>query len=229
MARRVNRGSFRRGELIAGIFVCPEKLIFLSSSRITRGIFNFRLRRRPPAPGLLQQKYEQLVGGKGQRLPIDIDPRNGGNESLQKLLDEFGELPPTHTVATGGGGRHFYFRFPVGATEKLAGKLGDGIDIKSNGGYIVAPPSTRASGGAYRIANDTEPAELTGWLLECLTQKNKLPRDPKLSVANKSELEHQPPSTRFGGGFGKIYVEGETENCSTSAARCAGAARRRRR
>ncbi|MGI8494202.1 MAG: bifunctional DNA primase/polymerase [Pyrinomonadaceae bacterium] len=139
---------------------------------------------------------------------LDIDPRNGGNESLQKLLDEFGELPPTFTVATGGGGRHFYFQFPVGAAEKLAGKLGDGVDIKSSGGYIVAPPSTHKSGGVYRVENDSEPAALPGWLLELLTRKNKLPRDPNLSIANKSAFDYQPASTRRGGGFGKIYVEG---------------------
>lgn len=116
----------------------------------------------------------------------------GGDDSLQKLLDEFGTLPPTFTVATGGGGRHFYFGFPAGAEEKLAGKLGDGIDIKSSGGYIVAPPSTHKSGGAYRIANDSEPAELPGWLLELLTRKNKLPRDLNLSVTHKSAFDYQP-------------------------------------
>lgn len=149
------------------------------------------------------------TGVKSGIVCLDIDPRNNGNETLQKLLDEFGELPLTFTVATGGGGRHFYFQFPVGATEKLAGKLGDGIDIKTEGGYVVAPPSTHASGGAYRIENDLETAALPGWLLELLTRKNKLPRDPNLSVANKSEFDYQPASTRIGGGFGKIYTEGK--------------------
>lgn len=86
--------------------------------------------------------------------------------------------------------------------------MGDGIDIKATGGYIVAPPSTHASGGAYRVESDSEFAELPDWLLECLTQKNKLPRDYNSAVGNDSAFGYQPASTRTGGGFGKIYVEG---------------------
>ena len=117
-------------------------------------------------------------------------------------------MPPTFTVATGGGGRHFYFRFPVGATEKSAAKLGDGIDIKAAGGYVVAPPSTHACGGAYRIENDLEHAEMSGWLLKLLTRKNKLPRDPNSAVGNDSAFDYQPASTQPDGGFGKIYSKG---------------------
>jgi len=64
---------------------------------------------------------------------VDIDPRNGG--TIDRAL-----MTPTATVATGGGGWHLYYRHPGG---ELAGKLPDraGVDIKSDGGYVVAPPS----------------------------------------------------------------------------------------
>jgi len=74
---------------------------------------------------------------------LDFDPRNGG--------DWYGEagpetLPPTWVVHTGGGGRHYYYR----TRELLRGaKLLSGVDLKGEGGYVVAPPSIHPEGGAY--------------------------------------------------------------------------------
>ena len=74
---------------------------------------------------------------------LDFDPRNGG--------DWYGEagpetLPPTWVVHTGGGGRHYYYR----TREPLRGaKLEAGVDLKGEGGYVVAPPSIHPEGGAY--------------------------------------------------------------------------------
>jgi hypothetical protein len=64
---------------------------------------------------------------------IDIDPRNGG--TLDRAL-----MPPTATVASGGGGWHLLYRHPgVPLAAKLRGH--PGVDIKADGGYLVAPPS----------------------------------------------------------------------------------------
>ena len=64
---------------------------------------------------------------------VDIDPRNGG-----AVLPEL--MPPTRCVRTGSGGWHLYYRHPGGT---LAAKLHGhpGIDVKADGGYVVAPPS----------------------------------------------------------------------------------------
>ncbi|OOZ40234.1 bifunctional DNA primase/polymerase [Solemya elarraichensis gill symbiont] len=43
---------------------------------------------------------------------IDIDPRNGGDETLSKLLGQYGELPQTLQSITGGGGFHLLFKHP---------------------------------------------------------------------------------------------------------------------
>ena len=95
---------------------------------------------------------------------LDIDPRNGGDDSLEDLILEYGELPETLMAHTGGGGRHFFFRIPPGGIK--CGKLADGIDIKGEGGYIVAPPSNHASGGVYRWHfPDAEILEAPDWLL----------------------------------------------------------------
>ena len=95
---------------------------------------------------------------------LDIDPRNGGDDSLADLILEHGELPETLIAHTGGGGRHFFFRIPPDGVR--CGKLADGIDIKGDGGYVVAPPSNHASGGVYRWhVPDAEILDAPDWLL----------------------------------------------------------------
>lgn len=107
---------------------------------------------------------------------LDVDPRNGGDETFAAL----GELPPTATVTTGGGGKHLYFRL----TQPMASgahKLGQGLDIKADGGYVVAPPSIHKSGQAYRWTRDPRGgiADLPAKLLERLIR----PKDHRAPVA----------------------------------------------
>lgn len=78
---------------------------------------------------------------------LDIDPRNGGS------IDS-GLMPRTRCVATGGGGWHLYYRHGGGS---LAAALADrpGVDIKADGGYIVAPPSVHPiTRQPYRTVDD---------------------------------------------------------------------------
>ena len=69
---------------------------------------------------------------------IDVDPRAGGYVELSKLIARLGKLPKGPTAFTGGRGLHLYFKYPG---HKLRGKAAEGIDVKSDGGYVVAPPS----------------------------------------------------------------------------------------
>jgi len=81
---------------------------------------------------------------------LDVDPRNGGEESLETLEGKLGKLPDTPISLTGGGGMHFLFAHPLGLSVKsLANALGPGLDVKGDGGYIVVPPSVHASGRPY--------------------------------------------------------------------------------
>lgn len=83
---------------------------------------------------------------------IDVDPRNGGDESLARLISAAGELPATFEVQTGGGGRHLWFRNSgeaIGCRCDAFGPEYPGLDIKSHGGYIVAPESAHISGRTY--------------------------------------------------------------------------------
>lgn len=87
-----------------------------------------------------------IVTGKASGLvALDIDPRNGGELSLNRLEEGLGRLPRTVTAATGGGGCHYLFRwFPDGKNCKPAA----GIDFQySSGRMIVAAPSTHPDSG----------------------------------------------------------------------------------
>jgi hypothetical protein len=98
---------------------------------------------------------------------LDVDGDDGA-ESLRALERRHGELPPTVSVVTGGGGQHFYFTCSA-PVRNSAGRLGSGLDIRGDGGYVIAPPSVHASGRAYEWDNDPDDVELASlpaWLLE---------------------------------------------------------------
>lgn len=103
-------------------------------------------------------------------LVVDIDPRNGGDESWESLVSKGGSLPATAEQITGGGGRHIVFRDPGVPVPK---ELAPGIDIKSSGGYIIVAPSLHPSGQCYEWDGIEgprallDPAPVPAWLLEC--------------------------------------------------------------
>jgi len=105
---------------------------------------------------------------------VDVDPDKGGAASLAALEREHSPLPIGPTVLTGGGGRHLYFAVhrPI---RNSAGRLGSGLDIRAEGGFIVVPPSRHASGRRYRWAEgqsffDLELPTMPDWMLARLTQ-----------------------------------------------------------
>jgi hypothetical protein len=98
---------------------------------------------------------------------VDIDPRDGGDESWRALEAEHGEVPPTWRVITGSKGEHVYFGCPPGVVvTNLVSKimteppLGPGIDIRTTGGYVVAPPSRHMCGGVYDWSVDHHPQDI---------------------------------------------------------------------
>ena len=104
-----------------------------------------KLVERPP-----QFNLGIATGKASDTVIIDIDPRNGGNETLAALKRKLGQLPETVTVNTGGGGTHLYFNAPRKRLRSAV--IGEGVDFLADGKYVVVPPSLHGSGGQYRWA-----------------------------------------------------------------------------
>lgn len=101
-----------------------------------------------------------VTGEISNLIVLDIDPKHGGDGMLGRLEQKFGMLPDTVEAVTGGEGRHLYFAHPLGLTRNRIG-LAQGIDLRGDGGYIVAPPSIHPSGRPYEWAAGRSPEEIT--------------------------------------------------------------------
>jgi putative DNA primase/helicase len=117
---------------------------------------------------------------------IDVDPRNGGDQAWTALLDQYGHPEATTAFAlvqqTGGGGQHYLFEWDSAVRK---GKLGEGIDVKRDGGYIVVEPSVTTKAYAFDDWDlFAEPPPLRpapAWLLRLLSVPVETPATGKTS------------------------------------------------
>ncbi len=79
---------------------------------------------------------------------LDIDNRNGGRDSLRRIIVQHGDLPETVLCRTGGGGLHVYFAYPRSFVPSRNSML-PGVDLRGEGGYVIAPPSLHQNGQRY--------------------------------------------------------------------------------
>jgi len=142
----------------AGVCSCPEGVACTSVGKHPRTQQGFKAATTDEA--IIQDWWARwpkanigiATGNVSKLVVIDVDPRNGGDESLRQLEDSHGDLSSGLVVQTGGGGQHIYFTYPDGGIDLKSHVLTVGVDIKADGGYVVAPPSLHASGKEYRWA-----------------------------------------------------------------------------
>ncbi|HZN17603.1 MAG TPA: bifunctional DNA primase/polymerase [Micromonosporaceae bacterium] len=127
---------------------------------------------------------------------VDIDPRNGG-----RVIP--GLMPPTRAVSTGSGGWHLYYAHPGGPlSAKVAGLAG--VDLKADGGYVVAPPSVHPhTGQPYRWVGDRPVAAMPTALVErCrpVGLPQAVPAVPAVPGQRSRSSEAVPAGTAWRGG-----------------------------
>jgi hypothetical protein len=161
------------GYLVRGWSVIP------AAPRGKRAIVAWRTyqERRPTGAELhgwfgrwLEANVAIVTGAVSGLVVLDIDPGHGGEDSLATIEERHGALPVTIEAETGGGGRHLYFSHPGGEVRNRAG-MAPGLDLRGDGGMIIAPPSIHPSGNPYRWREGRSPGEvelapLPVWILQ---------------------------------------------------------------
>ena len=109
------------------------------------------------------------TGAASGLIVLDQDPRNYGDLTLDELEAQYRKLPETAVSFTGGGGAHYFFRYLTEPIRSGKAVLGPGLDIQSDGQYIIAPPSRHASGRDYEWEVSSHPdqvpiAGLPAWI-----------------------------------------------------------------
>lgn len=91
-------------------------------------------------------------------LDIDEDKGTDGYHTLEDWQRENGKFPETWTAITGRGGYHLYFH----SNSEIKNRAGiiDGVDVRGDGGYVVAPPSVHSNGNRYEWEYDPEEFDL---------------------------------------------------------------------
>lgn len=155
-----------------------------------------------------------MTGAKSGIVVLDIDITHGGEDALAELEKQYGKLPLTPTVKTGSGGRHLFFKHPGTEVRNSSSKVGKGIDVRGDGGYVVAGGSTHPNGKKYEWTvkpSETKLSEIPEWLLSKMTARQEL------------EYAHTPtetPQTQQAGAY-------PTGSRNDTLIRLAGAMRRR--
>jgi putative DNA primase/helicase len=128
-----------------------------------------------------------VTGPQSGFFVIDADtpeghgPGKDGVGTLRRWIKEHGTLPLTPEAATPSDGWHIYFKWPEDMDIRNSdNELAPGIDVRGNGGMVLAPPSVKLGGGAYKWMNHpdfVDPAPAPQWLLD----KIEVAQRPKLS------------------------------------------------
>lgn len=168
------------------------KVNFLNNVEKFKLVFN---QKEPAVSWMRKSNYSKVVNfkynnvgipcGKNNNLiVVDIDNKDEGIEEFDKYIKIYGK-PETLIVKSVNDGYHYYFTYKhslESATHLISNNLtnstkyrGKGIDIRINGGYIVAPNSS-IDNKKYTIINEVEPIEIPEtlllWLLEGKNQNN---------------------------------------------------------
>jgi hypothetical protein len=113
-----------------------------------------------------------LATGNGL-LVIDLDvKKENGIDTLDDWVLLNGAIPKTAIVRTGSGGQHYYYKISGSYTNKV--NFMPGIDIRSDGGYVVAPPSIYKDGSIYEWICEQDIAVADQTIYDFLSKREKI-------------------------------------------------------
>jgi len=124
---------------------------------------------------------------------VDLDRKPNGGDGVA-TWDEWEVThgsAVTRTHATPSTGKHLLFRHEPGIRSIPLDKLGPGIEVKGEGGYIIVPPSRKSDGKEYSVITDGEVAEAPDWLLQKIY--GYLNRDFEQAMGRDAGMGVQPP------------------------------------
>jgi GTPase SAR1 family protein len=132
-----------------------------------------------------------VTGAASGIVVLDVDPRHGGTVAISDLIDAYGELEETVQAETGSGGTHFFFAHPGGTLSNSAGKVGEGLDVRGDGGYVVAAPSLHVSGNRYswlKAPTFFTTTPIPPWLMALMADKPKPAEPAPFRHTSKDEI-----------------------------------------
>ena len=145
------------------------------------------------------------TGAVNNIVVVETDTKAGGHKhdgepALRELETRHGPLPETSQAISPSGSVHRYFQHPGDGIKikSSQSELGPGIDVKGDGGMVVAPPTVRHD-GAYRWLNRNPITPMPAWLIE-LTQEKPRPYRSPIYVASIG-----------GGRYGQIALRAEID------------------
>ncbi|ALC85734.1 hypothetical protein AM499_07805 [Bacillus sp. FJAT-22090] len=80
-------------------------------------------------------------------LDVDLKKNVDGHDTVRELEKSFEVLPHTPVQLSGSGGIHYFFK--CNSNIKNGVEFLPGLDLRSDGGYIIGAPSSHISGKEY--------------------------------------------------------------------------------
>ncbi|MEO7178654.1 MAG: bifunctional DNA primase/polymerase [Allosphingosinicella sp.] len=150
---------------------------------------------------------------------IDVDQKAeiDGEETLAAAGTP---LPGSWQCLTGGRGRHIYLRYP--AARIGCSPLGPGVDVRGDGGFVVAPPTLHASGRQYcwdvgHHPEETALAEMPPWLVDALETGSARTHDSRITSGPESWIKEGQRNTALMSFAGSMRSRGMSFEAMFSA------------
>jgi hypothetical protein len=110
-----------------------------------------------------------------------------GLASIKALEAEHGPFPETLKAVSPSGSEHYYFNHP-GPGIKIKNSVSEiapGVDVRGDGGMVIAPPSVKPGVGEYRWLNDMPVADAPAWLIKAASKQKEAKRSSLRAPAGK--------------------------------------------